>query len=163
MGFDAQWIQWIRMCVTTVRYYILMNDERVGPVTPERGLRQGDPLSPYLFILCTEDDSFLFFRANESETIALKGTGKYLGLPSMIGRNKKSIFHYIKERIWKRVSSWSSKMLSQAGRNRKDVKLFLVGNKRGEPKREEWQVQGEWNKLWTLPIPPKIVLLVGEK
>jgi hypothetical protein len=34
----------------------------------------------------------------------------------MIGRSKKSIFHYIKDRIWKRISCWSSKMLSQAGK-----------------------------------------------
>jgi hypothetical protein len=44
------------------------------------------------------------------------GTGKYLGLPSMIGRSKKSIFNYIKDRIWNRISNWSSKMLSQAGK-----------------------------------------------
>jgi hypothetical protein len=42
------------------------------------------------------------------------GTEKYLGLPSMIGRSKKSIFNYIKDRIWHRISSWSNKMLSQA-------------------------------------------------
>jgi hypothetical protein len=44
------------------------------------------------------------------------GTGRYLGLPSMTGRSKKSIFNYIKDRIWNRISCWSSKMLSQAGK-----------------------------------------------
>jgi hypothetical protein len=34
----------------------------------------------------------------------------------MIGRSKKAIFHYIKDRIWKRISCWSSKMLSQVGK-----------------------------------------------
>jgi hypothetical protein len=44
------------------------------------------------------------------------GTGKYLGLPSMIGRSKKSTFKFIKDRIWKKINSWSSRHLSQAGR-----------------------------------------------
>jgi hypothetical protein len=44
------------------------------------------------------------------------GTGKYLGLPSMIRGSKKAIFNYIKDRIWNRITSWSSKLLSQAGK-----------------------------------------------
>jgi hypothetical protein len=54
--------------------------------------------------------------SNILQIIECLGTGKYLGLSSMIGRSKKSIFHYIKERIWNRVSSWNSKMLSQASK-----------------------------------------------
>ncbi|CAJ2636955.1 unnamed protein product [Trifolium pratense] len=44
------------------------------------------------------------------------GTGKYLGLPSMVGRSKKATFKFIKDRIWKKINSWSSRCLSQAGR-----------------------------------------------
>ena len=43
-------------------------------------------------------------------------TGKYLGLPSLIGRNKRSLFHHIKERLWKRIQSWNGKFLSITGR-----------------------------------------------
>lgn len=41
---------------------------------------------------------------------------KYLRLPSMIGRNKFEIFDYLKDKLWKRINSWSKKFLSKAGR-----------------------------------------------
>jgi hypothetical protein len=40
------------------------------------------------------------------------GTGNYLGLPSMIGRKKRNVFSYIKDRIWKRINSWRGRPLS---------------------------------------------------
>ena len=43
------------------------------------------------------------------------GTGKYLGLPSMIGRDRNATFAYIKDRVWQKINSWSGKCLSKAG------------------------------------------------
>lgn len=42
--------------------------------------------------------------------------GKYLGLPSLVGRNKKTIQGFLKDKILNRVRSWNSKFLSRAGR-----------------------------------------------
>jgi hypothetical protein len=44
------------------------------------------------------------------------GSGQYLGLPSMIGRSKKAIFSYLKDRIRKKCQSWSARSLSRAGK-----------------------------------------------
>jgi hypothetical protein len=44
------------------------------------------------------------------------GTGRYLGMPSMIGRNKKAMFGYLKDRMWKKIQSWNSLSLSRVGK-----------------------------------------------
>ncbi|XP_019150691.1 PREDICTED: uncharacterized protein LOC109147545 [Ipomoea nil] len=179
--------------VRCVKYHILHEQQWLGPIVPGRGLRQGDPLSPYLFLMVAEglsalienrvnrglihglrvargappishllfaDDCFLFMRATTEESIQMKEVldvyalasgqlvnydksvlcfsanvaqhsrenvvnvlgvaqgdtaGRYLGLPSLVGRNKKAILGFLKDRILNRVRSWNSRFLSRAG------------------------------------------------
>ena len=54
MGFHERWINLTMVCVKTVTYSILVNGEPRGLIHPSKGIRQGDPLSPFLFLLCTE-------------------------------------------------------------------------------------------------------------
>ena len=54
MGFGEKWVKSIMECISTVSYSILVNGEPKGDIKPSRGIRQGDPLSPYLFLLCSE-------------------------------------------------------------------------------------------------------------
>lgn len=56
-------------CVTLASYFILINGTPKGHIVPKRGLRQGDCLSPYLFVLCTEGLISLLIKAAHNNTI----------------------------------------------------------------------------------------------
>ena len=62
MGFKDRWVSLIMMCVKTVSYSVLINGEPRGSIIPTRGLHQGDPISPYLFLLCAEGLSAMIKR-----------------------------------------------------------------------------------------------------
>ncbi|XP_075499773.1 uncharacterized protein LOC142538311 [Primulina tabacum] len=52
LGFAPAWVEKIMRCVSSVRYSFSLNGELVVNISPNRGLRKGDPLSPYFFVLC---------------------------------------------------------------------------------------------------------------
>lgn len=66
MGFHSTWTARIMACIRTFLYSYMVNDSVQGAVVPTRGIRQGDPLSPYLFILCSEVLSGLCRRAQQA-------------------------------------------------------------------------------------------------
>ena len=71
LGFDPKWVHLAMKTVSTTSYSVLINGELCGFITPTRGIKQGDPLYPYLFLLCAEG---LFAMLREAESARqLKG------------------------------------------------------------------------------------------
>lgn len=54
MGFHERWVKLMMECITSATYSTLINGEPHGHIIPTRGLQQGDPLSLYLCLMCTE-------------------------------------------------------------------------------------------------------------
>jgi hypothetical protein len=69
MAFAERWITLIVTCVKSVSYSVLINGKPCGKIVPSHGLRQGDPLSPYLFLIMAEGLSSLIAKAERHKLI----------------------------------------------------------------------------------------------
>lgn len=64
IGFDVVWISRIMTCVSLVSYAIKVNGQPGSLIKPSRGIYQGDPIFPYLYLICAEG---LSTQLNKSE------------------------------------------------------------------------------------------------
>jgi hypothetical protein len=65
MRFSKKWRGWIRECLVSSRIFVLVNGSPTEEFSPSRGLRQGDPLSPFLFLIVAEGFNALIKQAKE--------------------------------------------------------------------------------------------------
>ena len=90
-GFPPLWIHLIMECVTIITYSVLVNGEPTGIINPTAGLRQGDPLSPYLFILCME---VLSRKITQQQSLGLIKGLKVIGRPQNFPTSSLQMMHY---------------------------------------------------------------------
>lgn len=76
MGFAPRWIDLIMMYVITVQYAVVVNRKPCAHIKPQRGLRQGDPIFPYLFLICAEALSAMLTKANAEGVLTGVPTSK---------------------------------------------------------------------------------------
>jgi hypothetical protein len=85
LRFDMEFFDLLISCMRSVKYKIRFNDQETEDFLPSRGLRQGDPLSPYLFLICAEGLSSAF--AHREEVGGIDGV--------VVCRNAPSISHLL--------------------------------------------------------------------
>ena len=96
MGFRAKWRDWIWSCISTAKFSVLVNGEPAGFFSSSKGLRQGDPLSPYLFVMGMEVSSALIRRAVEggciSECRIRRGKGQTVNISQLLFADDAIVF-----------------------------------------------------------------------
>ncbi|RVX05082.1 hypothetical protein CK203_019115 [Vitis vinifera] len=70
MGFGPKWLGWMWSCISTTKFSVLVNGVPAGFFPSSKGLRQGNPLSPYLFVMGMEVLSVLIRRVVEAGFIS---------------------------------------------------------------------------------------------
>ena len=69
MGFGVKWCKWIRTCISTVQFSVLINGSPTDFFGSSRGLGQGDPLSPLLFLIMMKVFSRMLRRVEGADLI----------------------------------------------------------------------------------------------
>ena len=90
--------------LTTASYSVLINGEPRGLITPSRGIKQGDPLLPYLFLLCAEGLSAMLRKAKESHQLrGIKSSQQGVCISHLLLR---MIASYFVEPLWRNANGY---------------------------------------------------------
>ncbi|GKV21745.1 hypothetical protein SLEP1_g31697 [Rubroshorea leprosula] len=138
MGFGVRWRKWIQECLSTTRISILINGSPTKEFSVGKGLRQGDPLSPFLFLLVGEGLCGMVRKAEAEGLFSGVKIGEgegwvngaadilhckigtmpfiYLGLPVGGISGRKKFWVSVLDRFRNKLAAWKRSLLSFGGR-----------------------------------------------
>ena len=115
-GFYEKFINLIFQCISTVSFTFLLNGCQSGKIIPSRGLRQGDPLSPYLFFFCAEVLSRLILREEQKANLqGIKVARSALAITHMLFADDLVLLNSIKSKEVECLAECVSKFCSWSG------------------------------------------------
>ncbi|KAL9678100.1 hypothetical protein QQ045_015939 [Rhodiola kirilowii] len=148
LGFPEVWVKSVMSCICLVKYTVRVNDMLTIEFRPKRGIRQGDPLSPYLFLIYTE---WLTSKLRE-----MQRSNKINGV-KICGEAAKQwieIDNSSQEPIWKGDSTGSFSTRSAYQKLREVVET--ARRKSEGEQADKRQFTSFWKIIWRLRVQPKV-------
>ncbi|KAF5454761.1 hypothetical protein F2P56_024401 [Juglans regia] len=133
LGFNEKWVELIMGCVKSVSFSVLINGFHGLKFWPKRGLRQGDPLSPYIFIICAEGlSNILNFYENQKLTRGVQVTRGGSSINHLLFADDCILFGIAKLEEWHRIQEVLKKYEKASGQflNKEKTSLFFSSNTR---------------------------------
>ncbi|XP_071713597.1 uncharacterized protein [Rutidosis leptorrhynchoides] len=164
MGFGAKWLKWILACLKSASVSVLVNGSPTHEFKLERGIRQGDPLSPFLFIIVAEGLKVNYNKSLvyglgvtkiEVENLASRigcRVGEfpftYLGLP--IGRNMNRVENWnpVVEKFKSKLADWKARSISDVSRGAAIDKLGVQLGSSFSKKIGDGNDTNFWDDAW---------------
>ena len=139
LRFSERWINLMMICVNFVSYSILVNGKPKGLIHPTRGICQGNPLSPFLFLLCIESLHSLIPKANNDGSIrGFSLCRRSLRLTHLLFANNSLLFCRSNRHDYQKVLEILAIYESASGKqiNRRKTSIFFSQVHQGSNKNE---------------------------
>ena len=134
LGFSLCWVDLIMRYITTTSFSVLINGAAKGWIKPQRGLRQGCPLSPYLFILCAEVFSRLLIQVENQNLIHGLRFGNNISVSHLLFADDSLIFTKATVVDCKHLKTISDRYTTASGQffNLDKSSMFFSGNTKAD-------------------------------
>lgn len=122
--FPPKWVNLVKHCISSVQHSVIFNGSLSDFLSPKRGIRQGDPISPYLFILCMEMlTSLINEKVNNNKWSAVKF--KDISISHLLYADDVLLFAKINKKSVKNIHEVLTSFMNISGLNINSSKYYI--------------------------------------